>query len=73
MVSILKWASVLVLLSTVIVASEETSNGLKKDEVWICVRWQWANIAQEQKVNCVAWAKKDCSNRLHKELCRLGG
>ena len=73
MVSILKWAGVLVLLSTVIVASKEPVNGVKKDQVVVCVRWQWVNTAQEQKVNCVEWTKRDCSNRLHKELCRLGG
>jgi hypothetical protein len=73
MVSILKWTVVLVLLSTVLVASEETVTGVKKDQVWVCVQWQWENTAQEQKVNCVAWAKRDCSNRLHKEICKLGG
>jgi hypothetical protein len=46
---------------------------LKKDEAWICVRWQWVYTALEQKVNCVEWAKKDCSNRLYPELCKRGG
>lgn len=73
MVPILKWVVVVVLLSTVLVASEETATSAKKDQAVVCVRWQWVNTAQEPKVNCVAWEKRDCTNRLHKEICRLGG
>jgi hypothetical protein len=65
-------ASILLLL-TMVVSSEEQSNGLKKDEVWLCVRWQWATTPVEGKVNCVEWAKKDCSNRLYPEICKRGG
>ena len=65
-------ASILLLL-TVVVSSEENSNGLKKDEVWLCVRWQWTTTPIEGKVNCVQWAKKDCSNRLYPEICKRGG
>lgn len=71
--SIIKWPVILILLSTVLVTSEETSNELKKDEAWVCVRWQWVYTALEQKVNCVEWAIKDCSNRLYPELCKRGG
>jgi hypothetical protein len=48
-------------------------NTLKKDEVLICIRWKWSNTPQEGKVNCVEWAKKDCSNRLYPEICKKGG
>ena len=72
MVSIVKWLLV-AWLSIMIVASGESSNGLKKDQVRVCVRWQWVNTALEQKVNCVEWAIKDCSNRLYPEICKRGG
>ena len=72
MVSIVKWLVVVLLLLTVIVSSEETSNGLKKDEVWVCVRWQWDGLPVDGRVNCVGWAKKDCSNRLYPEICKRG-
>jgi hypothetical protein len=65
-------ASILLLL-TMVVSSEEPNNGLKKDEVWVCVRWRWVQTALEQKVNCVEWAKKDCSNRLYPDICKRGG
>jgi hypothetical protein len=63
----------LLLLLTMVVSSEENSNGLKKDEVWLCVRWQWANTPVTGKTNCVEWAKKDCSNRMYPEICKRGG
>ena len=63
----------LLLVLTMVVSSEETFNGLKKDEVWLCVRWQWTTTTVEGKVNCVEWAKKDCSNRLYPEICKRGG
>ena len=44
-----------------------------KNEAWVCVRWQWTTTPFEGKVNCVAWAKKDCSNRLYPEVCKKGG
>jgi hypothetical protein len=59
---------IIILLSTMVVASEE-----KKDEVLVCVRWQWRGAPFEGKVSCIEWAKKDCSNRMYPELCKLGG
>jgi hypothetical protein len=56
-----------------VVASEEKPYTLKKDEAWICVRWQWVSTAVDGKVNCIEWIKKDCSSRLHKDICKLGG
>lgn len=60
-----------VLLVCVLTASSDQT--LKKDEVWVCVRWQWVSTALEGKVRCIEWAKKDCSNRLYKDICKLSG
>jgi hypothetical protein len=70
---------VAILTSILLVSSIEADpnilsiNALKKDEVLICIRWKWLNTPQEGKVNCIEWAKKDCSNRLYPEICKLGG
>ena len=45
---------------------------LKKDEVWVCDRWRWIGAPIEGNVVCINWVKKDCSDRLHKEICKLG-
>ena len=71
--SFIKLLASLLLLLTMVVSSEENSNGLKKDEVWLCVRWQWKNTPVEGKTNCIEWAKKDCSNRMYPEICKRGG
>lgn len=70
--SAIKLFASLLLLLTVVVSSDEYNNGLKKDEVWLCVRWQWTTTP-EGKTNCVEWAKKDCSKRLYPEICKRGG
>ena len=44
-----------------------------KEEVLVCVKWKWEGDVFERKVYCVQWQKKDCSNRLHKEICKLEG
>jgi len=72
MVSIVKW-SVVAWLSIMAVSSEENLSQSKKDQVWVCVRWQWAGAPVDGGVTCVAWAKKDCSNRLYPEICKRGG
>ena len=72
MVSIVKCIASLLLLLTMVVSSDESNNGLKKDEVWLCVRWQWTGAPVDGGVTCVAWAKKDCSNRLYPEICKRG-
>jgi len=71
--SFIKLLASLLLVLAMVVSSEENSNGLKKDEVWLCVRWQWTNTPFEGKTNCVEWAKKDCSNRMYPEICKRGG
>jgi hypothetical protein len=36
-----------------------------------CVRWTWdTQNVFTSKVVCLEWKKKDCSNRLHKEICK---
>jgi hypothetical protein len=35
-----------------------------------CIRWRWTGDVFERKVYCIEWVKKDCSNRLHKEICK---
>ena len=72
MVSIVKCLASLLLLLTMVVSSDEPNNGLKKDEVWLCVRWQWTGAPVDGQVTCVAWAKKDCANRLYPEICKRG-
>ena len=42
----------------------------RKDETLKCVRWGWNGDVFERRVYCIEWAKKDCSNRLHKEICK---
>jgi hypothetical protein len=44
-----------------------------KEEILVCVRWKWTGDVFERKVYCVQWEKKNCSNRLHKEICKLEG
>ena len=46
---------------------------LKPNEARVCARWMWTGDVFERKVYCVEWVIKDCSNRLHKEICKLGG
>jgi hypothetical protein len=71
--------SIAVVLLLLISSSIDSQPGLvqptplKKDEAWVCVKWQRASSAIDSKVNCVEWAKKDCSNRLYPEICKKGG
>ena len=43
------------------------------DPAWTCTRWTWSGDVYDRQVVCVEWQKKDCSNRLHKEICKLEG
>lgn len=40
--------------------------------VYECIRWMWVGNWDNRKVVCLEWREKDCSNRLHKTICRLG-
>jgi hypothetical protein len=64
---------ILVAVTSVFVLTASSEQTLKKDEVWVCARWQWVSTALEGKVHCIEWAKKDCSERLYKEICKLSG
>ena len=68
MVTFVKWTIILLLSATAAVSSEEK----RRDEVKYCVRWTWTGDVYDRQVRCVEWAVRDCSNRLHKEICRLG-
>jgi hypothetical protein len=35
-----------------------------------CVRWTWTGDVYNRKVVCLEWRKQDCSNRLHKIICK---
>ena len=65
--------TVLALILSSSIESQQSSVPTKKDEALICIRWQWQSSAIDGKVICVEWAKKDCSNRLYPELCKKGG
>jgi hypothetical protein len=68
MVAIVKWLAIILLSATAAVSSEEKP----RDEVKYCVRWAWTGDIYNRQVRCVEWATRDCSNRLYKELCRIG-
>ena len=44
----------------------------KPDEARVCARWMWTGDVFERKVYCVEWVIKDCSNRLHVDICKRG-
>jgi hypothetical protein len=58
---------VFIICLVILNASGEKTN---KDESLKCVRWRWTGDVFERKVYCIEWVKKDCSNRLHKEICK---
>jgi hypothetical protein len=57
----------ILLLLLVLVPAEAS----RKDETLKCIRWGWTGDVFERRVYCIEWVKKDCSNRLHKEICKL--
>lgn len=61
----------LISLSSLVFVS--TAKDVKKDEVLVCVRWAWTGNVFERKVYCLEWAKKDCTNRMYKSICRMEG
>lgn len=64
-----KLLSVSLLFTVLLVSAEQKDNN---DTTWICERWQSSGDVFERKVMCVKWIKKDCSNRMYKEICKLG-
>ena len=63
---------VLVLVMFITASAEIKESPKKSDEVWVCGRWTWTGDVFNRKVYCLEWAKKDCSQRLHKEICKRG-
>ena len=57
----------------VVLLTASSDQILKKNETWVCVKWQWSSSPFEGKVSCLEWVKKDCSNRLYPEICKRGG
>lgn len=55
---------------TVLLVSAEQKKD--KDVTWVCVRWQWTGDGSNRTIYCLEWKKKDCSNRLYKDICKLG-
>ena len=64
-----KFIAIVICSMILFVVAKET----KKEEILVCVRWRWTGDVFERKVYCVQWEKKDCSNRLHKSICKLQG
>ena len=65
--------SILIAVLSAFVLTASSDQGLKKDQVQICVRWQWTGTPYDSKVICVEWATRDCSNRMYPEICKRGG
>jgi hypothetical protein len=61
------WTQLQILLLLLVLVPAEAA---RKDETLKCVRWGWTGDVFERRVYCIEWAKKDCSNRLHKEICK---
>ena len=51
---------------------QETVSKEKENTVYECVRWAWVGDVNARKVYCLEWKKKDCSDRVYKDLCKLG-
>lgn len=59
------------IITMLAVSTPAQSNQLKQDDGLRCVRWTWTGDVFNRKVICLEWVKKDCSHRLHKEICKL--
>ena len=64
-------STLLILVASSAPVVQTNDDKLKKDQVMICQRWRWTGPAHEGQVVCVEWVNKDCSQRLHKEICKL--
>lgn len=60
----------LIVFITCLIILSAGAEKTKKEETLKCVRWRWTGDVFERKVYCIEWVKKDCSNRLHKEICK---
>jgi hypothetical protein len=59
-------------LVSLAIPSAQTTNARNSDNTTTneCVRWTWSGDVYGRKVTCLEWRKKDCSHRLHKEICK---
>lgn len=48
-------------------------NQMNEPPIYHCVRWGWTGDVYNRKVVCYEWKLKDCSMRLHKEICKSEG
>ena len=69
---LVKFLSIILCLIILTASAEIKESPKKSDEVKACARWMWTGDVFDRKVYCVQWVIKDCSNRLHKEICKLG-
>lgn len=59
-----------VLLTAILLTQKPVPNPEpNRPESYRCVKWTWQGDVYERKVYCLEWVKKDCSKRLHKEIC----
>ena len=64
----------IILCLIILTASAEIKESPKKvDEVKTCTKWKWSGDVFNRTIYCVEWTIKDCSQRLHREICKLGG
>ena len=65
---------VFLLLFETIANAKNPKDKLKPDEAWVCTAWKGsADPSQNSPSVCIKWTKKDCSQRLHKDICKRHG
>jgi hypothetical protein len=70
---LVKFLSIILCLIILTASAEIKESPKKTDEVKTCTKWQWTGDVYNRIAHCVEWTTKDCSQRLHKEICKLGG
>ena len=69
---LVKFLSIILCLIILTASAEIKESPKKSDEARVCARWMWTGDVFERKVYCVEWVIKDCSNRLHVDICKRG-
>lgn len=70
---LVKFSSIILCFIILTGSAEVKESPKKQDEVKTCTKWKWAGDVFNRTVWCVEWTIKDCSQRLHKDICKLGG
>lgn len=52
--------------------AQDSKKPTSEPKVYECVRWRYKDFVKYE-VECLEWRIKDCSNRLYKDICKLGG